>query len=72
MRPAEARDIGDAPDGRPVSVVWPGPAHAGNEKHLAGLQIIVASGPPGVKLKLATERGRSLQSEGRGAAQRCF
>jgi hypothetical protein len=45
MRPAEARDIGDAPDGRPVPVVWPGPAHGGNEKYLAGLQIIVASGP---------------------------
>jgi hypothetical protein len=42
MRPAEARDTGDAPDGRPVPVVWPGPAHAGNEKYLAGLWIIVA------------------------------
>ena len=45
MRPAEARDIGDAPDGRPVPVVWPSPAHVGNEKYLAGLWIIVASGP---------------------------
>ncbi len=45
MRPAEACDIGDAPDGRPVPVVWPSPAHVGNEKYLAGLWIIVASGP---------------------------
>lgn len=54
MRPAEARDIGDAPDGRPVPVVWPRPAQVGNEKHLAGLWIIGALRPLGVALKLAT------------------
>ena len=43
IRPAEARDISDAP-GRPVPA-WPRPAHAGNEKHFAGSPIIVASGP---------------------------
>jgi hypothetical protein len=68
---AEARDIGDAQDGRPVPVVWPRPAHVGNEKYLAGLWIIVASGPS-VWRSSSPPRGRSLQSEGRGAAQRCF
>ena len=28
MRPAEAREIGDAPDSRPVRVVWPRPAQS--------------------------------------------
>ena len=63
MRPAEARDIGDAPDGRPVPVVWPRPAHVGNEKHLAGLWTITVSGPP-VWRSSSPPRGRSLQSEG--------
>ena len=35
--------------------MWPGPAHAGNEKYLTGLWTIVASGP---------------QSEGRGDGRR--
>jgi len=36
MRPAEARDIGDAPHGQPVPVVRPRPARAGNQKYRAG------------------------------------
>jgi hypothetical protein len=44
--------------------------HVGNEKYLAGLWIIVASGLD-VALKLARRGAGGLQSEGRGAAQRC-
>ncbi len=52
MQPAEAREVGDALDDRPVPAVWPRPTHVGNEKHLAGFWIIEAAGLD-VALKLA-------------------
>jgi dihydrofolate reductase len=58
MQPAEARDVGDALDDRPVPAVWPRPAHAGNEKYLAGFRIVEASGLD-VALKLAAEASKA-------------
>src|SRR6266487_5719859 len=58
MPPTEARDVGDALDDRPVPAVWPGPAHVGSEKYLAGFWVIEASGLD-VALKVATEGSKA-------------
>jgi hypothetical protein len=50
--------------------VWPRPTHVGNEKYLADFSIIEAFDLD-VALKLASEGSKGLQSDGRGAAQRC-
>ena len=71
MQPTEARDVGDALDGRPVPAVWPRPTHVGNEKYLGGFWIIEAP-ELDVALKLATEgstEGNGKVEVGLDAAQ---
>jgi hypothetical protein len=63
MQPTEARGVGDAPDDRAVPAVWPRPTHVGNEKYLADSWIIEACN--------RNQGVEGLQSEDRGAAQRC-
>jgi hypothetical protein len=58
MQPTEARDVGDAPDDRPVPAVWPRPTHVGNGKYLAGFWIIEVFDLD-VALKLATEGSKA-------------
>jgi hypothetical protein len=58
MQPAEARDVGDALDDRPVPAVWPRPTRVGSEKYLAGFSIIEAFDLD-VALKLAAEGSKA-------------
>jgi hypothetical protein len=57
-RGAEARDVGDALEDRPVPAVWPRPARVGSEKYLVGFWIIEAADLD-VALKPAAEGSKA-------------